>query len=500
MTSRLPAALLLALLLAAPAAAAQEPPAPSFIHAHRGAHTLAGSFEFGEETLSSFRHAQIVLGSVIELDAKLTADGVPVVIHDATLDRTTPCTGEVRSRTLAQLAECPVDVLGSPGGSLGGIPTERSEPIPTLAEALSFVRESGATANLEIKNVPTEADFDEGDDFAHAVMDVVIESGVPVDRIILQSFWPQNLDVAEERLPGAQTALLTQGQLNPGGSAFAAANGYEWVSPAWPVDAAYVTRAHAAGRRVVPYTLNTPADVEQARAIGVDAVITDDPLMARRALGIPDPVSGDITGPTVTIRTPELVSKEFRTRTLRLKWRGEDPAGLAGFEAQLRRAGARRWRTISLGGRPAARFVAKPGASYDLRVRAQDNFGNLGEYDTLTFTVPVDERARSVRLSSAWRRVKRANAWHYAVARASRRGATASLSFTGTRLRVIGPRLARGGRFEVAVDGVRRTISTRGRGERRVLFDSGPLTAGRHRMTLRTLGGGSVMLDAFATS
>ena len=497
MTLRLaPLTALAAVLLAAsPAGAA---PQPSFIQAHRGAHTLDGTFAFGEETMGSFRHAHIVLGSVVELDTKLTKDGVPVVIHDATLDRTTPCTGLVRDHTLAELAACPVDVVGSPGGSLGGAITTHTEPIPTLAQALEFVRDAGATANLEIKNVPTDADFDEGDGFANTVMDVVVATGIPAERIILQSFWPPNLDVAEARLPGAQTALLTLAQTNPGGPAFAAAHGYEWVSPAWPVDAAYVEQAHALGRKVVPYTLNTRADVEAALAARVDALITDDALMARRVLGIPDPGTGDLTGPTVRITTPELVSDTFRTRSLRLRWRADDPAGLGGFEAQLRRAGKRRWRTISVGGRPYARLVARAGTAYELRVRAQDNFGNLGEYAYKTFTVPVDERALG--LSRAWARVKRRAAWNYGVARANRTGATAKHAFTGTRLRVIGPRLRRGGRLEIRVDGVRRSVSVRGRGERAVLFDSGTLDAGRHRVVVRALGGGPVMLDAIATS
>ena len=495
MTRRL--ALLATLLTAAPAAA--QAPAPDFVHAHRGAHTAGGSFIYGEETMGAFRHAHLIFGSVIELDTKLTADGVPVVIHDATLERTTPCAGLVRDRTLAQLAECPVDVVGAPGGSLGGEITTRTEPIPTLADALTFVRDAGATANLEIKNVPTDADFQEGSAFADAVMDVVLASGVPAEQIILQSFWPPNLDVAESRLPGAQTALLTLGEMNAGGPVLAAARGYEWVSPAWPVDAAYVQQAHALGRRVVPYTLNTEAAVTEARDIGVDAVITDDALMARRALGIPDPGDGDLTGPQVRIRTPELVSHAFRTRVLRLKWTGSDPAGLAGYEAQLRRDDTARWRTISVGGKPAARFRAKPGAAYELRVRAQDNFGNLGSWVSKRFVVPVDDRALS--FTRAWARVKRAGAWNYGVAVARRAGARATFSFTGTRLRVIGPRPARGGRLEVTVDGSTRTVSVRHRGrrERAVLFDM-PLEEGRHRVTLRTAGGGPVMIDAVATS
>jgi hypothetical protein len=56
------------------------------------------------------------------------------------------------------------------------------------------------------------------------------------------------------------------------------------VSPAWPVDQAYVARAHARNLKVVPYTINRGVDVAWAASVGVDAVITDDPLMALKTL------------------------------------------------------------------------------------------------------------------------------------------------------------------------------------------------------------------------
>ena len=85
--------------LAAPTAAAALPQ----IHAHRGGTVVNGKPLSGEESLASYRHAARN-GFVLEVDAKLTEDGVPVAIHDATLDRTTNCTGEVRTFTLADLA------------------------------------------------------------------------------------------------------------------------------------------------------------------------------------------------------------------------------------------------------------------------------------------------------------------------------------------------------------------------------------------------------------
>ena len=95
-----------------------------------------------------------------------------MAIHDATLDRTTTCTGEVRSFTRAGLRACRPDVLGSsrrrtrhpyavsPRGS-----------IPTIAEVLELARLTGSKINLEIKNVPTDPDWDPTYAYADPVMD-----------------------------------------------------------------------------------------------------------------------------------------------------------------------------------------------------------------------------------------------------------------------------------------------------------------------------------------
>ena len=94
----------LAVLVPAGAAAAATPQ----IHAHRGGTVENGKPRYGEESLAAYKRAARN-GFVLEVDAKLTEDGVPVAIHDATLDRTTNCTGEVRTFTLAELAGCRID-------------------------------------------------------------------------------------------------------------------------------------------------------------------------------------------------------------------------------------------------------------------------------------------------------------------------------------------------------------------------------------------------------
>jgi len=278
----IPALLSLAL---APAAEAATPD----VQAHRGGPVLAGVPTFPEETMPAFRHAAHELGVVLELDAKLTADGVPVVIHDDTLDRTTACEGLVADRTLAELAECPTDVLGAPGNDLPTAPAPEPVPIPTLAEVLAFAKAEGIGINLEIKNYPTDDDFDPTPAFATRIMDVVVESGIAPERVIMQSFTPDNLMVAQQRMPDAEIALLALAGFEDPALELAAARGWDWISPSWPVDAAYVERAHSEGLRVVPYTINQAEDVTAAAEAGVDALITDDPLMALRTLDTKPP-------------------------------------------------------------------------------------------------------------------------------------------------------------------------------------------------------------------
>ncbi len=266
------------LAVAAPALAARP-----FIHAHRG-----GSLEFGtptypENTLPAFR-ASAFRGFVLELDVKLTKDLVPVVIHDATVDRTTPCTGEVRSFTFAELrANCPSDILGTTGNFVQlAAGDRRRAPIPKLTEVLALARFTGARLNLEIKNQPGDPDWDMPPDYADRVIAVIKQSGFPPSRLIIQSFWPPNLDRAQALLPEAETSFLALGGGNP---ATVDERGDDWLSAQWPAAAATIADAHARGLRVVPYTIDTRDDIAAAVKAGVDELITNDPLLARRTEG-----------------------------------------------------------------------------------------------------------------------------------------------------------------------------------------------------------------------
>jgi glycerophosphoryl diester phosphodiesterase len=264
------------LALAAPASAAVE------IQAHRGGPLEAGAAVQPEDSQPAFDRSHSIGTDVVELDAKLSSDRVPHVIHDATLDRTTDCTGQVAQKSAAELAQCHVDTVGT-DSKIKPV-TGSTVAISKLADVLAWAKANGVRLNLEIKNQPTDPDYDMTPGFATAILDAVTASGIPRDRVLIQSFWPPNLDVAEGA--GYRTAILTLQNSQNGAIEMAQARGYEVVSPAWPVpDAAnFVARAHAANKQVIPYTFSGVDDVIAAEEAGVDAVITNDVILAQRAI------------------------------------------------------------------------------------------------------------------------------------------------------------------------------------------------------------------------
>ena len=484
-------------LLAPLPAAAQGPPA---IHAHRGGPVLAGVPTFPEETMPAFRNAARE-GYWLEMDAKITSDGVPVVFHDATLDRVTPCTGEVRARTVAELGDCRVDVLGSPGGGLPTKPTDPVEPIPTLIDALAFAREEGAFVNLEIKNQPTDPDFDDSRGFADRVMEVVLDSGFPKERLIVQSFWPPNLEVAQERLPGVETAFLTLSAANDGGPAFASSMGFEWVSPEWPVSTDYVQSARQAQRRIVPFTLNLQSEVRDAAALGLDALITDDPLMAQRALGLGRrALLPERLRPMALLDVPAYASNRSRSLRFRLGLAGQDRgSGVDSGSVEVRRnaSAADRWRPLAGGLGSPPKFRGRPGVTYLFRLRVEDRMGNLSRYDYATTVVPLDDRSNAFRFKGGWRRVRSRQAWRGTLTRARGRGSVAAARVTGSRFALIARGGPGAGRVLVVVDGKPRArVNLEGpAAPRRVIYRSRALRPGEHRVAVRSLGGGPVDLD-----
>jgi glycerophosphoryl diester phosphodiesterase len=270
-------AALLALAAPAPALAATD---FAGVHAHRGGPLTNGQAGHPEASLEAFESARRIGADVVEMDAKLTSDNVPIVMHDDTLDRTTNCTGQVRQKTAAEIAaNCRIDTIGIDDKTVPA--TGSGVAVPTLAQALDWARRTRTKLHLEIKNLPTDTDFDPTPGFAQTVLNAIVASGIPTGQVLIQSFWPSNLDEAKAR--GFQTALLTVKEVSNSQSIdLAVQKGYTVVAPAWPTaqdPKEYVKAAHAAGKPVIPWTIDDAAQMKSAIDAGVDGLITNDPRL-----------------------------------------------------------------------------------------------------------------------------------------------------------------------------------------------------------------------------
>ena len=219
---------------------------------------------------------------MLEVDAKLTKDGIPVAIHDATLDRTTTCTGEVRTYTLAALRPASPTCSAAPAAACAPQTVKPQRAIATIAEVLELARLTGAKVNLEIKNVPTDPDYDPTPGYANRVMDVVRRRACRA-----RSSHPELLAREPRRGQAAHarviTSLLTLAPTRTS-SSWPHDKGYRWLSPQWPLAAGFVAAAHRAGpgRSRSPSTsapTSAPPEGQGRR------LITDDPWMAAGALG-----------------------------------------------------------------------------------------------------------------------------------------------------------------------------------------------------------------------
>ena len=182
-------------------------------------------------------------------------------------------------------------MLGSPGSPLPTRPASRParhhhDPLAARLRASG----PGAKVNLEIKNVPGDPDYDTTPAYANSVMDAVLASRIPRSQLLIQSFIPANLDVARQRMPGVATSLLSLQAINEAFLQAAADKNYDFISPEWPVTADYVQpRARPWVSTWRPSRSTRPPTCAPRTRAKVDALITDDPLMAARALGLRPP-------------------------------------------------------------------------------------------------------------------------------------------------------------------------------------------------------------------
>jgi glycerophosphoryl diester phosphodiesterase len=226
--------------------------------AHRGAGNLAP-----ENTLAAMRVGQARGYRMVEFDVKLSGDGVPFLLHDDTLDRTTDGSGRADALTWSELAK--LDAGSWHSAAFAG------EPLPTLSAIARWAIANGVACNIEIKPMPGR----ERDTGAAVALDAAaLWRAAPVSPL-LSSFSEEALAAARGAAPDLARALLV-----------------ERIPADWAVrlsrlacaaldidyrelDAGIIAAAHQSGYKVMTYTANDPNAVAQLAAWGADVIITD---------------------------------------------------------------------------------------------------------------------------------------------------------------------------------------------------------------------------------
>jgi glycerophosphoryl diester phosphodiesterase len=230
-------------------------PLPFWI-AHRGAGKLAP-----ENTLAAFRLGASYRYRAFECDVKLSADGVPFLLHDDTLDRTTSGRGPAGARPWAELSRLDAGGWHSP--------VYAGEPLASFETIAAFCCANAFALDLEIKPSPgTETDT------GRAVGQWVrkVWRGAP---LLLSSFRPEALAGARDSAPELARALLLD-TLWPGCMEMTTQLGCAAVITNHKLmDAPLLAQIHGVGRRALVYTVNDLSRADELIALGIDGLVTD---------------------------------------------------------------------------------------------------------------------------------------------------------------------------------------------------------------------------------
>ena len=232
------------------------------IIAHRCGGALAP-----ENTLAGLSIAARLGVCGVEFDAMLSADGIPVVIHDETLERTTSGAGFVADTPVADMAQLDAGVRHHRAFA--------GEPLPTLAAVLQTCAALGLWANIEIKP-SAGADADTGRIVALSVAQCVdsLRAG-----LVLSSFSMDALIAAAVAAPTLPRALLVDALPQDWQTRLSAvgAGALNASCTALETDAVRLSEICRAGITVGGYTVNNRALADRLFAAGVHAVFTDRP-------------------------------------------------------------------------------------------------------------------------------------------------------------------------------------------------------------------------------
>ncbi|MER3633127.1 MAG: hypothetical protein C4325_14030 [Blastocatellia bacterium] len=250
------------------------------IIAHRGASAAAP-----ENTIAAFAEAVRVSADGIEMDVRLAADGVPVVIHDSTLNRTGQIGGKIRQLTSSELARCDVGKWFRVKANRQNCRTFDGEVVPTLNGALKFLKDYRGLIYLELKCRDSELTR-----LVRAVCELVCDLEQK-ENIIIKSFRFAAIPLVKAICPEIRTAALFAPQISnifrKDKHLVRLANeiGAEEVSIHYTLATRKLLKN--AARRGLPVTIWTTDSgriLNRAIRLGITGIITNDPekMIARR--------------------------------------------------------------------------------------------------------------------------------------------------------------------------------------------------------------------------
>lgn len=234
------------------------------VHAHRGGAGLAP-----ENTLAAFRKALELGVDALELDLHVTREGVVVVIHDETLDRTTDGRGDVGDLSLEAVKRLDA------GGKFG--PAFRGERVPTLREVIDLVKASGngrVRLDLELKYHQDRPG--KPADFEARVLEILRGTGF-AEQVNFISFHHPSLAKVKVLEPNIRTGLLAGGRTPPPDPvALVRQFRADYYSPSFRhVTSEAVAALHQAGVPIVPWTVNETTEMRRLMALGIGALAGD---------------------------------------------------------------------------------------------------------------------------------------------------------------------------------------------------------------------------------
>lgn len=254
------------------------PPGKVLNVGHRGGSALAP-----ENTMHAFQAAKQAGVDGVEFDVMMTRDGKIVVFHDYKLEKRLYATGDVRKMTYAQLQKVDVSPYYVEHHPFGAVPKAfRPTRVPLLSEVLAFYQpQPNVVLNIELKNEDVT-----GKGLEPAVAAMIRKFGVE-KRVIVSSFNPFALWRFRKVAPSIPRGLIYSGS-NP-----------IYIRNLWFLNLArpdalhphyelvtkeYMARAKKRGFAVNPWTVNHAEQMKRLQALGVNSMITDEPVQLGKIL------------------------------------------------------------------------------------------------------------------------------------------------------------------------------------------------------------------------